>query len=282
VKVWLNGRLLDEEDACVSVRDRGLLLGDGVFETLRSHKGRLPTLTAHIERLEAGAAVLAIPVPPGDELARAARAVAREVHGEDARIRITVTSGSGPPGLGRGGELATVLVTATELPAWPAAASAVVAGWPHNERSPLAGVKTTSRADTVLALARARQEGVDEAIFLNQAGNLCEATTANVFLVIGGRVVTPPLSAGCLAGITRAQALALCAELGIDAVEADVGAHALAAADELFLTSSTRGIQPLVRLDGKPIGGGGAGPLTTRLADALGEAIAVLPDNWND
>jgi branched-chain amino acid aminotransferase len=272
LKVWLNGELVAEGDARISPQDRGFLLGDGVFETLRTYGGRLPSLAEHLQRLDAGARVLGIAVDC-DLLATGARELVATFGPDDLRVRITVTSGPGPAGLRRGEGSATRLITATPLTPWPETATAVVAPWAHDEHSPLAGVKSTSRADTVLAMVHARERGADEALFFNQAGNLCEATTANVFAVLDGAVTTPPLSAGCLPGITREHVLRLCGELGIDAAEHDLAGGKITGVDELFLTSSTREIQPLVAVDGLAIGSGAAGPVTTRLKDALSERM---------
>jgi branched-chain amino acid aminotransferase len=269
LEVWLNGRLVDEGDACISPADRGFLLGDGVFETLRSYAGRLPTLGDHLERLAAGARALGIALPPLGELERGATELLSASGLDDARVRITVTSGAGPPGLARGEAQPTVLITVAPLPERPRTATAVVPPWVHDERRPLVGVKTTSRAESVIALAYARERGADEALFLNIAGNVCEATTANVFAVRDGLVATPPLSAGCLAGITREQVLRLCGTLGIAAEESDLPARVLQTADELFLTSSTRGVQALVAVDATAVGNGEPGPLTRRLAGEL-------------
>jgi branched-chain amino acid aminotransferase len=270
VKVWLNGELLEEEQACISPSDRGLLLGDGVFETLRSYGGRVPTLREHLERLRSGARLLGIAVPADAELEKGTAQLLQANGIAEARIRITVTSGSGPPGLAAGDAgPPTALITASPLQRWPDEASAVVCPWSHNEHSPLAGVKTTSRADTVLGMTYAREHDADEAIFLNTAGHLCEATTANVFVVLDGAVHTPPLSAGCLAGITRELVLRLCRHLDLECAETDLPLDRLQQAREMFLTSSTRGIQPLVRLDSVRVGEGEAGPRTLALAEAL-------------
>jgi branched-chain amino acid aminotransferase len=269
LKIWLDGALVEEEVACISPADHGFLLGDGVFETLRSYDGRMPTLREHLERLGDGARVLGIWHPPLEELERGTEKLLAASELADARIRITVTSGTGPPGLGRGEGPGTALITAAALRSWPPSATAVVAPWPHDERSPLAGVKTTSRADTVMGLAYARERGADEALFLNGRGNVCEATTANVFAVRDGAVITPPLSAGCLPGITRDHVLRACGELGIEALESDMPRTAFAGAAELFLTSSTRGVQPLVRVDEATVGDGSPGAVTKRLASAV-------------
>jgi len=253
MKVCLNGDLLNADDAHISPFDRGFLLGEGVFETFRSYDGRVPTAAEHLERLGSGCRVLGLDAPEPNGLLSAVRELLRENELPDARIRITVTA-------------QTLLTSASPLEPWPETARAVVAPWPHNELSPLAGVKTTSRADTLLARNYARREGADEALFFNLAGNLCEATTANVFVVRDGRVETPPLSAGCLPGITRARVLELSRELGIDAAETDITRQAFEIAEERFLTSSTRGVQPL----------NSAGPVTSRLQDQLRRKIEPL------
>jgi branched-chain amino acid aminotransferase len=262
MKVWLNGELLDAEEAHISPLDRGFLLGEGVFETFRSYGGQLPTAAEHLDRLESGCRAVGIPVPAGRDLVDAARTLLHKNELRDARIRITVTA-------------ATVLATASPLEPWPETATAVLARWPHNEQSPLAGVKTTSRADTLLALAYARREGADEAIFFNLAGNLCEATSANVFLVRREKVETPPLSAGCLQGITRGHVLRLCEELNIEAAETDLSLESLHQAEEMFLTSSTRGVQPLVGWPGRS--GEAVGPITLRLQEGLRQKTESLP-----
>ena len=273
MKVWLNGELVDEQQACISPADRGFLLGDGVFETLRSYSGSIFGLWEHLERLQAGARALGLSLPAVEALADAAQMLLEANGLPDARLRITATSGPGLPGLAPERTEPTVLVTTSSPRAWPEAASAVLSSWNHDETSPLAGVKTTSRAESVLALSQARAKGADEAVFGNRAGNVCEATTANVFLVREGTVRTPPVSAGCLAGITRDHVLRLCAQLGVEAVEEDLAVNELRRADEAFLTSSTREIQPLVQLDGSPIGAGAPGPTTRRLADAFSELV---------
>jgi branched-chain amino acid aminotransferase len=276
LKVWLDGALVEEHEARISPSDRGLLLGDGVFETLRSYGGKPFALDAHLERLAAGARSLGIAAPLPETLAGAVDVLLAETGIADARIRITVTTGAGPPGLTRGGSRPTVLVTAASVREWPSVASALVAPWAHDEKNPLAGVKTTSRAESVVALAWARERGADEALFINSLGNLCEATTANVFVVRRGRVETPPLSAGCLPGITRDCVLRVCGELGVEAVEADIAGEAIADTDEMFLTSSTREVQALAAVDRRQVGSGAPGPLTIRLKTAFRRSI--VPD----
>lgn len=273
MKVWLNGDLVDGESGCVSPWDHGLLVGDGVFETLRCYAGVPFALDDHLARLEAGAQALWLEPPAREELAAAAQAVIAANELEDARMRITLTSGAGPPGLARGDREPTVLVSALPLTPWPPAATAIVSRWRRDQDDPLAGVKTISLVGSVMALAEARAQGASEAVVLNRLGNVCEATTANVFCVRDGNVGTPSLASGCLAGITRERVLALCADLGIGAAETELPASDLAEADELFLTSSTREIQPLVELGGRSVGDGSPGEVTTTLALAYSDMV---------
>jgi branched-chain amino acid aminotransferase len=275
VKLWLNGELTEEREAGLLPSDHGLLLGDGVFETLRWYAGRPFALRSHLERLEAGALMLDLHTPPLDELERAAHAVIEANDLSDARMRITLTSGPGPPGLARGPGPTTAIVAALSLEPWPASATATLSRWRRDERSPLAGVKTISLVDHVMALGEARARGASEALLLNGRDELCEATTANVFCVRGGQVATPALTSGCLAGITRDRLLRLCARLRIGAVEATLQAEVLHESQEMFLTSSTREVQPLVAIDNRPIGNGEPGKLTLRLAEAYSEMVRV-------
>lgn len=267
MKAWLDGQLVDEEAAHVSAFDHGFLLGDGVFETLRVYAGEPFALDEHLARLRASAGVMGIPVP--DDLEAAAHEVLRANELGEARMRITLTSGGGPAGLARGAGSPTALVVTLPLTPWPPVSTAIVSRFRRDEHNPLAGVKTTSLAQSVIALAEARDAGADEALVLNVAGNLCEATTANVFLVKDEVAATPPLDAGCLAGITRAHVLELGAE------ERTISPDDLLQADEAFLTSSTREVQPLVAIDGRPVGTREPGPVTRRLADAYSELVVA-------
>jgi branched-chain amino acid aminotransferase len=267
VKIWLNGALAEEGEACIAPSDHGFLVGDGVFETLRWYGGRPFALGEHLSRLGDGCGVLGITPPPRDDLERAAHAVVEANGLRDARMRITVTSGPGPPGLVRGDGPPTLLIVALPLSPWPSVSTAVISRLRRDEQNPLAGVKTVSLAEGVTALAEARAAGADEALVLNHRGHLCEATTANVFLVHDGVAATPPLESGVLAGITREHVL----ELG--AVEQVLSRPDIATAQEAFLTSSTREVQPLVAVDGRPVADGQPGPVTIRLADAYADLV---------
>ena len=269
-KVWLNGSLVDEADARITYNDHGLTVGDGVFETVKTYDGVPFALRRHLERLEVSARGLGLDPPAG--LREAVEEVCRENGVGDAAIRITVTGGPGPLGSGRGDQGQTVIVATAALTAWPESVEVATMPWPRNERGATAGLKTTSYAENVVALARAREAGASEAIFANTVGNLCEGTGTNVFLAVDGRMVTPPLSAGCLAGVTRA----LLVELGV-AEEVDVPLTALAEAEEAFLSSTTREVQPIHAVDGRRLPSC-PGPLTKAAAAAFAELRASTPD----
>jgi branched-chain amino acid aminotransferase len=270
--VWINGALVAPADAVVSVFDHGFTVGDGVFETLKVVSGQPFALTRHLERLRRSAAALGLDVPAGDDKLRAI--VAETIAASDVevgRARITLTGGPAALGSGRGDGPPTLVVAVGPLdPASLAPdTTAVTVPWPRNERSAVCGIKTTSYAENVVALAEAARAGASEAIMANLAGNVCEGTGTNVFVVQGERLVTPPLSSGCLAGVTRALLL----ELLDDAVEDDVPIDALGQADEVLLTSSTRDVQPLRELDGRRLPGA-RGARARRAARALAELQA--------
>ncbi|HUR23777.1 MAG TPA: aminotransferase class IV [Acidimicrobiales bacterium] len=246
--VWIDGQLVDEREARVSPFDHGLLTGDGVFETMRIVWGRPFAARRHLERLDRSTAGMRLPCPRRDIVMAAIDEVIAANGWTDARLRVTVTGGPGALGSDRSAVEPTVIVAGGPLPAWPPAADVAVAPWPRNERGALVGVKTVSYGENVVALAHARDRGAGEALFANLAGNLCEGTGTNVFLGLGGRLVTPPLSAGCLAGVTRELVMEL-----VDVVEEDVPMATLAGADEAFLTSSTRDIQPIRSIDGRSL-----------------------------
>jgi branched-chain amino acid aminotransferase len=269
--VWLDGAILDAAEAKVSVFDHGITVGDGVFETIKLIGGRPFALRRHIERLHRSARGLGLDVPLGDARLRDAidDLLAAAPAGEVGRLRVTVTGGVAPPGSGRGTSGPTLIMAVAPLEPWEPDTVAVTVPWPRNERSAVAGLKTTSYAENVVALAEARKLGATEAIMANLAGNLCEGTGTNVFVVRGGVLSTPPLLAGCLAGVTRALLL----EELPDADEDNLPMAALPEADEVLLTSSTRDVQPLRLLDGCELPGA-AGPVAKRAIDAIADLQA--------
>jgi branched-chain amino acid aminotransferase len=262
-------RVADAATATLSPFDHGVLVGDGVFETLKVVDGTPFALRRHLARLRRSATGLGVPVPDDSTLRDAVCAVVAANGASAGRVRVTVTSGSGPLGSARGDETSTVTVLSGELAPWDPTAAVAVVPWVRNERGAAAGLKTTSYAENVIALAWARERGASEAIFANTVGALCEGTGSNVFLSIDDQLVTPPLTSGCLAGVTRELLL----ELGVG-VEVDMPVEALAAASEAFLASSTRDVQPIATVDGVALAADAPGPLTRAAADAFAALVA--------
>lgn len=265
--VWLNGQVFSADDARISPFDHGITVGDGVFETLKVLDGTPFALGRHLRRLERSASALGIPSPEPDLVRKAAdEVIAANGSGAD-RLRITLTGGPGPLGSNRGDQGTTLLLAVSELAPVEHGTDVVTVEWTRNERGALAGLKTTSYAENVMALARAAEAGASEAIFANSVGNLCEGTGTNIFVGIDGRLVTPPLSAGPLAGITRELVLEV-----TEAVEEDLPLDALFEADEAFLTSSTRDVQGIRAVDGIGLRAC-PGPLTESAAAAFAELV---------
>jgi branched-chain amino acid aminotransferase len=266
--VWIDGALVDEREARVSPFDHGLLVGDGVFETVRVYGGRPFAWRRHLERLEWSARGLGLTLPERTALRAAADELLAADGVVEGRLRITVTGGPSPLGSERGTGPPTVVLAAGAVGTRAVAGDVVVVPWPRNERGATAGLKTVSYAENVRALAYAREHGATEAVFGNTRGELCEATGSNVFVVSGGVVRTPPADSGCLLGVTRALVLELCARDAVPTDESPLPLGALASADEAFLTSTTREVQAIAHVDGRPLPTA-PGPVTTRLDTAF-------------
>ena len=264
MRIWLNGTLQDDL-AGVSPLDHGLTTGDGVFETVKIVHGRPFAVTKHLERLVRSAVGLGLPAP---ELAQVEEGIAAVVKAEPdipfGRLRITYTGGVSPLSSDRGTSGPTLLVAAQAIQR-PAPTSAIVTvPWVRNERSAVAGLKTTSYAENVRALAYAKERGGSEAIFANTVGHLCEGTGSNIFCVYDGELVTPTLASGALEGVTRGLVLAW-----FGAVERDVPLERLAEADEVFLTSTTRDVQPVHKVDERDLAA--PGEVTAAVAKTFAE-----------
>lgn len=271
--IFLNGRLVAAGEARIDPADRGLLLGDGLFETLRCAKGRPDRLEAHLARLEAGAAALGIALPIPTRKIKSALAetvAANKLAQGEAAVRITLTRGPGPRGLLPPDQPApTLMIAATALAASETEpATAILAATRRNEHSPLANLKTLNYLDNLLARRAAAERGAEEALLLNTAGRLASASAANLFLVRGRGIFTPPPSEGVLPGVTRAAVLELAAALNLEAHETPLALDDLWRCEEAFLTNSLIGLRSLIALDGKPLGDGQAGPVTRRLVEA--------------
>ncbi|HKA69090.1 MAG TPA: aminotransferase class IV [Actinomycetes bacterium] len=263
MRIWVNDRLVDEADAVVSVLDHGLTVGDGVFETVKVLGSTPFALTRHLRRLAGSALGLGLPAPSDRAVRSAIEAVLdANAYGALGRLRITYTAGVAPLGSERGTNGPTLVIAVVPMAEPSATTSVVTVPWPRNEHSALAGLKTTSYAENVIALARAHAVGATEALASNTAGELCEGTGSNIFVVLDGQVVTPPLASGCLAGVTRDLLLEWS-----DAAELTVPMSALTEASEIFLTSTTRDVQGVSAVDGRalladPVA---PGPVTAKL-----------------
>jgi len=268
----------------VPVLDRGFLYGDSVYEVLWWHRGVLIQEQDHLDRLrESGRRIYLDVDVPRDALVEQIEATceAADVGAEDdAYVRLMVTRGSGPLGLDlrTAPSLSVIVVVApanrpTEAVFQKGVRAALVDRRRNSARALDPAAKTGNYLNNVLALHEAQLQGADEALMLNEAGDVTEATTANIYLVRDGRLCTPPIEAGILKGTTRTRILALCHEHGVDAREARVTPADLQAADEVFLSSSVRGILPIVAIDGVPLGEGRAGPVTAGVR-SLFEAAA--------
>jgi branched-chain amino acid aminotransferase len=280
LSVWVDGRLVAPDEASVRAHDHGLTVGDGVFETCVVRGGHPFALTRHLRRLATSAHGLGLPAPDEALLREAVAEVLRDRADRDAeplahgRLRITMTGGAGPLGSGRDDAPPTLLVLASPVPRPDPSTAVHVVPWVRNERSSVAGLKTTSYAENVVALARAHERGASEALFANTRDELCEGTGSNVLVALDGVAVTPPLSSGCLAGITRELLLEWAAGGGVDVVERAVSMDELARAQEVLLTSSTRDVQPVHRVDDRelrlgPVGAALAALFRARAADDL-------------
>ena len=277
--VWVDGRRVDVSRPVVSALDRGFTLADGLFETMRVYRGTVFRLERHLERFAAGAAVLDIAIPDRvrDTIAAAAVAV-REIGWRDAVLRLTLTRGIGPRGLApHAGSMSTTVLTAHALaPLAPLAARTLrvlTAAARRNEFAATAGLKTLAYVESVVALAHARAAGADDAIFLDTAGHLSEASASNLFIVTGSTLRTPPRDCGVLPGITRAAVLEVAGAIGLTAREEVLLPADLAGAGEAFLTSSIRELAPIESVDGRSLPNGAPGPVTRRVAGAFVELV---------
>ncbi len=258
---WMNGSLVPVAEATVSVFDHGLLYGDGVFEGIRFYKRRPFRLEEHLERLLDSARAIALTLPLGlDELAEAVRETVAAFAGEDGYLRVVVTRGPGALGIDpKRCSAPNVFVIADELTMIPQAtrergARVIIAS---TRRLPPDGldprIKSLNYLNHILARIEANHAEVDEAILLNAAGRVAEGTADNVFIVRHGRLLTPPVVEGALAGITRAVVLELAEQAGIPVQETPLAPYDLYTADECFLTGTGAELIPVAEIDGRAL-----------------------------
>jgi branched-chain amino acid aminotransferase len=272
VKVWVNGALYDNRgDAKISATDHGVVVGNGVFEALKVTDAGPFAVQRHLNRLSRSAAAMGLPAPDHALIRAAIDEVLDDREFSHGRLRITYTGGLGPLSSSAPYGPPTLVVAAGPVKL-PAAFTAVVtAPWTRNEHGALSGVKSTSYAENVRTLAYATSRGATEAIFLNTEGNVCEGTGTNTFVVIDGTIITPPLSSGPLAGITREVILEWC-----DVQERDFTLAEAMAADEVFITSSLRDVQAVHLWDETDLGT--SRPMTDRIATTFAEQSSAVLD----
>jgi branched-chain amino acid aminotransferase len=266
--IWLNGRLIPAKEASLSPFDHGLLVGDGIFETLIAYGGKPFAASRHAARLHRSGQMLGIDAPGHDLLLQAYYDVLKANQLDHpsitARLRVTVTSGPGPLGSDKGGGDPLIMIATTEAPRFQGPANVVVVPFTRNPKSALAGAKTTSYGENVVALAYAKSRGGSEALFTDTAGHISEGTGSNVFFAKDGMLHTPSLATGCLAGVTRALVIELLFKEGIPFQESIDPLSGFLQADEAFLTSTTREVQGIGLIDGNPLPSDN-GPITRRV-----------------
>ncbi len=270
--VSIDGALVAPEHATISVLDRGLLYGDGCFEVVRTWGSRVPDLDAHLDRLLDTAAALAMQTPTRDELRGHVEAAVAAAGEGDHRIRIVLTRGPGALSvpfaeLGRG----RAIVIVEPLPPPPRAVSIAIVDWPIARHGP--GRKTLAYLDPLIARELARASGADEAIRLDHEGRVIEGATCNVFAVLDGVVCTPAIERGALPGIVRERVLAACVAAGIPCEVREITVADLRRAEEVFVTSSLRGVVPVTHLDGESRR---VGPVTGRVTRAYLDRVAAV------
>ena len=251
----LNGRLCDEAEARVSVFDRSFCYGDGLFETFRIHNGRAFQLDAHLARLNCSADALGFKIPfTVDDIEDHIDALVSECDMPEAMARINLSRGVGQRGYSPRGinepTYAFALHSAPDVnPGRPIAWRMKTSSYRWNQNDPLLRHKTASRLTNVLAKAEAEENAYDDAFFVNLDGNIVEATCANVFWLEGNQVLTPPLSAGALPGITREVILQIAEELGYQTLETDLKLERMKMVDGAFMTLSSLGVIEISRVD---------------------------------
>ena len=283
MKIYFNGKLVPKEEAAVSVFDHGLLYGDGVFEGIRFYGGRVFRLEEHIDRLYKSARAIALDIQMNpDEMARAVLQTIAANGLTDGYVRLVVTRGEGSLGLSpRSCPKPTIFIIASTITLYPeemyknglklvTCATRRIA---HGALSPM--VKSLNYLNNIMAKIEAEQAGAGEGLMLNEQGYVAECTGDNVFVVKNGAITTPPISAGALAGVTRAVVFEMAAELGIPMAERDITRYDIYTADECFLTGTAAEIIPAVVLDSRPVNDGKPGPVTGRLIKRFHELTAT-------
>ncbi len=286
IKVYMStaGRPLDPAEATISVFDRGFLYGDSVYETLRTAGGAFVDMRRHLERLRTSAAGIGLEVPYTDqEIRRIVRETCEAAANPDSYIRIVLTRGTGAlmidPRVSGDPQLVVIVKVLKQPPLAlyeRGISAAIVDVLKPGRRQLDPSLKTGNYLNSILALQEAIDGDAEDAILCNAAGAVAEGATSNVFMVSGGRVLTPSFETGLLKGITRTVVVELAESQGLEVLETTIMPDQLRAADEVFLTSSVRGVMPVTRLDGVAVKDGAVGPVTRRLLHAYREYIDAV------
>jgi branched-chain amino acid aminotransferase len=271
--IYLDGKFVPEADAKVSVFDHGLLYGDGIFEGIRFYNGRVFRLEEHLERLWDSARSICLEIPIGrGEMTEALLETIRQNGLREGYIRLIVTRGVGNLGLNPAQcKRPSIIIIATTIALYSkevCETGLTVVTCATRRTSPAAlnpAVKSLNYLNNVMARIEANLAGADEALMLNEAGNVAECTADNVFIIKRGNIFTPPIAAGALRGITRSVVFDIAAELGLKITETDITRHDVFVADECFLTGTAAEVIPVVKADGRMIGNGKPGSITTRM-----------------
>lgn len=272
MKIFIDGEFFDEANAKVSVFDHGLLYGDGVFEGIRFYNGRVFRMEEHMERLWESARSICIDIPMSrHELDEALLETIRQNDLRDGYVRLIVTRGVGNLGLNPVQcKRPSIIIIASTIALYPeevyrrGLTVVTVATRRMGPATLNPAIKSLNYLNNVLARIEANLANADEALMLNDAGNVAECTADNVFVVKRGQIMTPPITAGALRGITRAVVFDIAAELGIKISEVELTRHDLYIADEAFLTGTAAEVIPMIKVDGRTIGNGEPGAITTR------------------
>ncbi|MCI7697777.1 MAG: branched-chain-amino-acid transaminase [Akkermansia sp.] len=273
MKIWLDGKLVDEAEAQVSVFDHGVLYGDGCFEGIRFYSGKVFRLEEHIKRLFDSMRYLMLSLPWSfEEVCRATEETVAASGQQDGYIRLVVTRGKGDLGLNpRNCPQSSMFIIVQNIALYPKemyenGLSIITSSYRRPNPDVLCmQVKSLNYLNGISAKIEAVQQGAGEALLLNQQGNVAECTGDNIFIVRNGEVITPPLTDGALGGITRHAVMDLCAELGIPCRVASINRFDVLSADECFLTGTAAEVIAVSSLDGRTIGTGHAGPITKQL-----------------